>query len=287
MGASFSIQASREVSKFLNNVTQVNQQTCQFQQQASNSGQVIVITDSDISNARIGQSIQVSTDASCLIASDMQENIANILKATTVQDKVGEYGPLASWGTFETSWTLSDIKQNVTNNIYQICQATCSSSNITSNDNQYIYLKGDDASGAFIGQSIDSNANSSCSMNNYMKFSLYNLTALLAASKVSHEGAFGALGAIILIIGGLIVLMVVGLVVFLMIKKKGVDPACQPDPKTGLVDPVCKNGKLPSGATPTPKITVKPSTVPPKPVTPLPPKPVTTVPPKPVTTVAR
>jgi len=254
MGASLTFQASAQRLNFMNSVTQESQQSCEFTQQASNSGQTIIITDSDISNATIGQSITLTTDASCLIASNMQDNIENILQATLSQGQYGEYGPLSSWGIVSDTTQLSRIKEKVTNNIYQISQATCGTSNIANNSNQYLYVKGSNAQGAFLGQSIDSNVNSSCSMNNYMKFSLYNLSQALSDLNATHKGGFGALGGIIAIVIVLIILLVVGFFVFSMMKKKRADAAaCAPDPVTKLTDPRCVNGKLPANAKPLPK----------------------------------
>lgn len=257
MGAVLSFQATSEQEKFLNNITQANKQDCVVRTNNSNSGQVIIATGGTLNNVNLGQTITVNTDATCLIGSGVQGDIDNLLKATSAQGAVAETGPFATWGTISESVSLASVRQNTVNNIYQVSQATCGTDQINSNSSQYIYLA-DDVNGGFIGQSIDSNVNSSCTMNNYMKFSTYNLAQAQAGQKTEHKGTLGGVGVIVLVVAILVVLLGAG--AFFVSSKKKKAEACTPDPTTGKVSDKCKTP--PPGAAP-----VKPGTMPAKPGT--------------------
>ena len=205
MGITLGVQASRVQQKFLNNIVQENQQSCQSTVSPSNSNQVIIATNTKLNGATIGQINQTQTDASCLITSGMQSSVENILNATLGQTTSSESDILSVF-TSQSLFSYSKLKQDVTNNIYQISQASCNASTAPSNANQYIYLSGDSANNAFIGQSNTTNATSSCSMTNFMKV---NTFAQGQGDTNQNSKIVGTLGSI----GGVILVLVLGAVI--------------------------------------------------------------------------
>lgn len=237
MGLTLGFQATNLQQEFLNNIVQENQQSCSSTVTPTNSNQVIIATNSKLNGATIGQINQTSTDASCLITAGMQTSVANILSATTQQTSSSESDILSIFSAQE-NFAATNLKESVTNNIYQISQASCTSSTAPANSSQYAYFSGDSLNNAFIGQSNTTNATSSCSMTNFMKINTYNQGQGDAGQQSKQVGTLGAIGGVIAVILVIVIILVGMFFLVTLLKrgkggKKGVDH-CTIDPKTGV-----------------------------------------------------
>lgn len=219
MGITLGFQATKLQESFLNNIVQENQQSCASTVTPTNSNQVIIATNSKLNGATIGQINQTTTDASCLITSGMQTSIQNILEATTQQTSSSESDILSIFSTQE-NFAATSLKESVTNNIYQISQASCTSSTAPSNSSQYAYFSGDSLNNAFIGQSNTTNATSSCSMTNFMKINTYNQGQGSTGQDSKQVGTLGAIGGVIVAVI-IVVVLLVGLFFLVTLLKRG------------------------------------------------------------------
>lgn len=234
MGYFHSKSVNNQLVNYTNNISQVSQSTCQYKVSDTQSNQQIVVIGSNISGTTIGQSEVVNTDTSCMISASMAGDMENLIQSLIKQDFSTGSGPL-SWGNITTSTNQDTFHAKVANNIYQINQTTCGSKDITTQDNQYIYLVNSSINDSVIGQSINTSAQDSCALNNYSRFALYNKTA--SADQYSFQTG-SMFSSILALIGGLVILAliigvgVVGLIFFEKVfsGSKGNSSAAKPVP---------------------------------------------------------
>jgi hypothetical protein len=209
MGIGFSLNSSTSEQNYWNNISQNIQQSCTSQIQSDVNGNVIIINGSSIAGNATGVNSMVSTDASCLMVSSMNDNISDILSSiasqtnNTTTDMFGDF----DW---TNSINIFNAEQSVTNNITQITQANCSSSTISSVSDNFVYVANTSIGGNFVGVSTTASANSSCSLNNTMKNSVYNQAQASATQSNTTTGMFAA-------IAGIIAACVVVVIIFIII----------------------------------------------------------------------
>lgn len=190
---------------FMNDILQNDQQNCIAQQTQQATGNIIVVSGGVIDGDFIGVRQVQNTDASCLMVSNMQNTVENVLSATLQQTNQA----VTDWFndfSYTDETNIFDISQSITNNISQINEATCSASNIQAATNNYIYVPDTRVRGNFIGVSQDSNASANCSMTNMMKNATYNKAQASATQSNTTIGMFTAIAAVIAAIIGLMVI---------------------------------------------------------------------------------
>lgn len=208
MGASVSTNIANVQQSFFNNITQQSQQNCISTSPTNVSNNTIIVTNSTISGNFTGVSVTTTTDASCLMVSNMDNSVSNILSSTLQQTNQAE----TDWfsGLLTVTNNIFNVNQSVTNNINQINQATCAANTITSINNNYEYISATRIGGDFIGFSTNSMTNASCSMSNVMKNVTYNQAQSSASQSNSIQGPFVAIiGTIILIVGIAVIAMMI------------------------------------------------------------------------------
>lgn len=200
--------------KFMNNITQEDQQNCIATVQSTTNDNVVIVQGATIDGNFTGVSSTVNTDATCLMVSNMEDTVRNMLSATLQQtnevasDMAGDF----SWQNAENKF---DINQSVVNNISQINEATCAANTTSSTDNNYVYVSNSKVRGDFIGVSNKANATANCSMTNSMKNTTYNQAQASATQSNTVLGMFVAIAAVIagvigVIVFGVIILFAVG-----------------------------------------------------------------------------
>jgi len=183
---------------FMNNITQQDQQNCLAVNSTTADHNVIISVGGIISGNFTGVAITSNTDATCLMVSNMQDSVQNILSSTIQQTNKSASDIFSGLSFPPTENNSFDISQSITNNISQINNATCSASTITSASNNYIYLgPKTKIGGNFIGVTIDSDASANCSMTNTMKNTTYNQAQASGTQSNVEIGMFATIAAII------------------------------------------------------------------------------------------
>jgi len=215
MGGSHSNTATINQS-FANNITTVDQENCVSNANAQVSGNVLIVSGSTVSG-NVGVIAAATTDASCLMVSAMENNIQDIMKATSTQtnNTSNDWFGGFEWNKDNNTFNLT---QSVTNNISQINESTCTGNALASNNNNYVYIHGSTIGGnVAIASTTDPKAN--CSMTNMMKNYTYNYVQGDNNQSNTQKGMFVAIvSAICLLIGviiiGVVILFAVGAIGF-------------------------------------------------------------------------
>ncbi|CAH6421707.1 Hypothetical protein HVR_LOCUS1347 [uncultured virus] len=212
------VSATTNIAKiqqsFMNNITQEDQQNCLATTTNTANNNVVIVNGADIKGNFTGVSATTSTDASCLMVSNMEDSVSNILSATISQTNTTE----TDWFNgfqFTADSNSFNVSQSVTNNISQINQATCAANTTQSASNNYVYVTNATVGGDFVGVTSDATTSANCSMTNTMKNTTYNQAQANAKQSNTIKGMFvaivSAFAAIIgIIVIGVIILFAVG-----------------------------------------------------------------------------
>lgn len=207
---------------FMNNITQTNQENCLATTTNSANNNVVIVNGANIKGNFTGVSATTSTDASCLMVSNMQNSISNILSATIQQTNTSE----TDWFNgfqFTKDKNTFNLTQTVVNNISQITQSTCSSNTTASTNNNYVYVaSGTTIGGDFVGVTNAASSSANCSINNIMKNTTYNQAQANVDQSNTVKGMFVAIAGSILMVVGLIVITVIILVALGVLGSAGV-----------------------------------------------------------------
>lgn len=216
--------------QFMNNITQVDQQNCISVSKTTQNNNIFILNGSNISGNFTGVTNTVNTDASCLIVSNMQDSISNILSATLSQTNLASTDIFSALAGFTDETNVFNINQTVTNNISQINQATCAANTTVSQSDNYFYVGNTNIGGNFLGVTSDAHSSANCSMSNTMKNTTYNQAQATGNQSNTVQGMFatifGSFAAIIIIIAiGTAILHSTG-----AINHVGLEPAKEPGP---------------------------------------------------------
>ena len=193
---------------FMNNITQDDQQNCTAVSSSTTNDNVVIVNGANIGGDFTGVSNTTTTDASCLMVSNMEDSVADILSATIAQTNKSE----TDWfNGFQVTENVNEFNlgQTVVNNISQLNQATCSANTTVSNNSNYVYLANAEVGGDFVGVTSSSSASATCSMNNMMKNTTYNQAQANTSQSNTVEGMFVAMVAAFASVVGLIVIAVI------------------------------------------------------------------------------
>lgn len=193
---------------FMNNITQVSSQSCLANSTGTTNNNVIIVTGSKIDGNFTGVTNTVTTDATCMITSTMEDSVSDILSATVQQVNTSETDLFGDF-SFTSDVNKFNLAQTVVNNISQINEITCSSNTTTSQSNNYVYLSNVEVKGNFVGTSGSGTATANCSMNNTMKNTTYNQAQGDSSQENTIKGMFVAIAATFASIIGLVVIGVI------------------------------------------------------------------------------
>lgn len=207
MGSSSTNIANIQQS-FMNNITQQSQQYCTATSNPTANNNVVIVNGANIKGNFTGVSETTTTDASCLIVSNMEDSVSDILSATITQTNETE----TDWFNgfqFTADTNSFNLTQSVTNNISQLNQTTCSANSSSSTNNNYVYVTNATVGGDFVGVTNTSSAAATCSMTNMMKNTTYNQAQGNGSQSNTVKGMFVAMVASFAAIVGLIVIAVI------------------------------------------------------------------------------
>ena len=194
---------------FMNNILQSNQENCIASTTNSANNNIVIVNGANIKGNFTGVSSTTSTDASCLMVSNMENSVSNILSATIKQTNISE----TDWFNgfqFTKEKNTFNISQTVVNNISQITQSTCSSNTTSSTNNNYVYVAtGTNIGGDFVGVTNAASSSANCSINNVMKNTTYNQAQANADQSNTVKGMFVSIVSAIVLIIGIIVITVI------------------------------------------------------------------------------
>lgn len=193
---------------FMNNVLQQNQQNCQAQATDNANNNVTIIIGSTVGGNFTANAVAAQTDATCLMVSNMEDSISNILSATIQQTNTSE----TDWFNgfqFSDDTNTFDVNQSVTNNINQINEATCQANSTVSASNNYTYIAQSKIGGNYIGVSSKADASANCNITNSMKNTTYNQAQASGTQSNTIKGMFVAIAGIIAFFIGILIIGVV------------------------------------------------------------------------------
>ena len=193
---------------FMNNITQQSQESCISTSNPSANNNVVIVNGANIKGNFTGVSETTTTDASCLIVSNMQDSVSDILSATITQTNSTE----TDWFNgfqFTADTNSFNIAQSITNNISQLNEATCAANSSSSTNSNYVYVTNATIGGDFVGVTNSSSASANCSMTNMMKNTTYNQAQANGGQTNTIKGMFVAMVAAFATIVGIVVIAVI------------------------------------------------------------------------------
>lgn len=225
---SASSNVARVQQSFYNNITQQDQQNCLATSSTQVNNNTVIINNSKIDGNLTGVSATISTDATCLMVSNMEDSISNILSSTLAQTNGAQTGLFNDFNYTNQDNNIN-ISQSVTNNISQINEATCAANSTTSVSNNYVYVSNTEVGGNFVGVVATSDASANCSMTNTMKNVTYNQAQASATQTNTIQGMFVAIAGIIAAVIGLLVLATIFLFGFYLFSGRRSTPVSAAD----------------------------------------------------------
>lgn len=178
--------------QFMNNITQVSQQSCiaTVTNQANNN--VVIVNGTNIGGDFTGVSTTVSTDATCMMVSTLEDSVNNILQAILQQQNKSSTDWFNGFQITDDTNNFN-INQSVVNNILQINESLCSANTTNSVSNNYVYVTNTTIGGNFVGVTDKADASANCTMTNTMKNVTYNQVQASASQSNIVQGIFGAI----------------------------------------------------------------------------------------------
>lgn len=173
------------------------------------------VSDVYVSIAGPTKSLTISatcnTNASCLMTNQTVATVQSILSNALSQDSTtisGIFG--GALLPVKTSETVN-ITSTITNNITQITESTCQASSTADVNNVVVYVAPTGSAGKlYIGS--NSNANSTCTMNNLAKIQLQNQVNNKSAIKAKTKSLLSVIFTtlmVVVLIGGIIILLLI------------------------------------------------------------------------------
>lgn len=197
-----------------NNIVTSSQASCNATNDTQISGNSIITVNSEI-NQNVGIITASSVDASCIIGNTIDSSISNSITAAVQQENSALTGILGGLGSDVNQDNLIDVAQNVSNNVTQILNSVCQSTNTTDITNNLIYVDG-----STVGQNVGiintgNTSYASCSINNLSKLQIYNQ---MTASAKQGNSDISLLSLIFIIVIIFVVLCVIVVLAKLFLK---------------------------------------------------------------------
>lgn len=226
--------------EFMNNIIDMNSQSCVVESSNVISGNVVDVSGVNAQQNFIAIGIEPSQiQSSCAITSYMNTNVQNILSSVADQDNKAQSGLFGSgiFGGGTDQSNDNNVNMKIINNIANINNAVCSTSQQNSAEDNYIYTTDVNTDKNFLGVVIGpSSITSNCNMNNYMKVSTYNKGQTTDSQKLSEKSFLGVLiGGIIMIVIVVVIMMVILAIIKMFSSlgsKKDNTPKPTPPPST-------------------------------------------------------
>lgn len=183
-------------------VSELTTESCTLTTKAEASNNVVIIDHSTIKGDVEGVTLTASTDGTCVLVDnvgDVAKSILHDVAAQTTKTDSDLFGDFS----FKVQTNVSDVRQSTVNNIMNVFEGTCSTSQITSTNNNFVYITDSKLGGNFKGVTNKSDNKLACTLTNLVKTSAYN-----AASATTNQEAH-ARGIAAVVMAGVVVIIVV------------------------------------------------------------------------------
>lgn len=211
------------------NILQLSQENCKANCSNYSGDNTIIINGTEIKD-NLDFNQQCVTNVNCIMESQLDNQVQNILSSTIDQEQQTEQSFLDFTVSAQSNVTVA--KQNITNNITQILQSSCTATSSNIRQNDLIVLSNSEIGGS-VDLSQNSSATSQCTMNNLAKQVTFNSEQ----AKVSQSQKITSVFAIIAI--AIVIIIVVVIVAFLFLFGSGAKKAI-----SSGVDTITKNPEL-------------------------------------------
>lgn len=200
----------REYQEIMNNLTIKSKEMCTLTTKSEASNNVVIVDHSKIKGDFNATTLVAETDGSCVLVSSTSAVAKGILEQIANQadksatDLFGDF-------SFNSNANVSDVTQSMVNNLTNIFEGTCSSSQITSTNNNFVYVTGTTIGKNFNGITNKTDNRLTCTISNVAKLAAYNQ----GRSKITQTASIKGFAAT-LIMGIVIIIVVVWLGYYLM-----------------------------------------------------------------------
>lgn len=203
-------QSSRASLSVANSVLQAASSECSISCNQDQSGNVIIITNSDVGDITFSQTCSI-VGSQCLIKTYLDTNLTNILETMQEQDAVTVSGFADILSGFrETNQTI-DVNQHVVNSISQLISNNCRIDTAQAQNNNYVYI-GDSTTGNLSFVQSSDITNTDCIMDTIAKAVAVTEESAKTGQKSTTTNMFAIIGLIIACIIIIIIFVVIMMV---------------------------------------------------------------------------
>lgn len=192
----------RDYQSIVNNFTSKSKETCKLTTKSEASNNVVIVDHSTIKGDFEGVVLTASTDGSCIIVDNVQQMTDAMLKDLSNQKSKASTDIFGDF-SLNRIRNVSDVRQSEVNNILNVFEGTCSSSQITATDNNFVYVTDTSIGGNFHGITNKTDNKLTCTLSNLAKMSSFNK----ATSSSDQQSEIKGVAATIIV--GLVVMVVV------------------------------------------------------------------------------
>ncbi len=220
MGVSQTYQLTQGV---INNIIQQSDQSCTQTSSSSADNNTVYGSGLVIGGDFVGVSNAVTSDVSCMITSNMESTVENMLESVTTQNTdqstsfISDVVDLFSGSDVEGV----SIGQQVTNAISQLNEATCQASQINSASNNLVYLTDSTVLGNYTAVSNSTDFKSSCTLSNIARLTVEAKLSSDTSQDYKKTSAFWDAIKVALVAGILIIAAVVLVILLVIFKPSG------------------------------------------------------------------
>ena len=177
---------------FMTNISQESMSNCIATTNVDLNNNTIIVENATISGNLDGLSNATTTDATCVMVSNIQSSISNILSASIKQSASSQSG-IAGDFSWNKNTNKASLTQTVVNNISQINEQNCIASAIISVNGNYIFYDNINVGGNVSTISNTATTFSDCAMTTTMSASTTNSATASVTQSASQTGMFVAI----------------------------------------------------------------------------------------------
>ena len=204
------VNNTQEIS---NEILQSSNETCTATCDVDIDGVTVFVGNSTITNGINIGGDACSATASCVMNSELDTQLQNIINSITQQALSAEQPFLIP--KYNSQTTITSNNQTLRNTITQMMNSSCQSNSENLITDSYVYVKDSDVSGGInIGFTQSGSSKATCSMNNISSANVYNKETANTDQVQKWENTIAVIITVIVI-----VMIVIGLIIFLTMGK--------------------------------------------------------------------
>lgn len=202
--------SAKEILNTANNLYENSSSVCISSCDASFTGNTVVISGVDV-NGNINLTNQCEASASCVMQSQLDGQIQNIMSASANQSNITEQ-LFPFYIGFQNKSNSITIQENITNNVTQVLQSICQATDNTLVSNNTIVATNSRVGGD-LNITNQGSSNADCTINNLTRISLFNQQTATTNQTAKDANILGVIFiaiVIILVIGAIIMVVILG-----------------------------------------------------------------------------